>query len=98
MTKSPTSPDVRCNIKLFAANPDRYEPAVKLAAAYPTNGVSIRRSASNTLEIVEALEELRMKALGELVISVGDDALRGVTLVWAAFRGAKDGLVCVNHP
>lgn len=58
---------------------ERYEPAVKLAAAYPTNGVSIdiqRRFPG----MVETLEELRMKALGELVIGVGDDAQRGVTL------------------
>lgn len=60
-------------------DPERYEQAIKLAAAYPTNGVSIdvQRQYSGMIEI---LEELRMKALGELVISVGDDAMRGVTL------------------
>jgi hypothetical protein len=60
-------------------DPGRYEPAIKLAAAYPTNGVSIdiQRQFPGMVQI---LEELRMKALGELVIGVGDDALRGVTL------------------
>jgi hypothetical protein len=60
-------------------DPERYEPAIKLAAAYPTNGVSIDVQRQYP-GMVEILEELRMKALGELVIGVGDDALRGVTL------------------
>ncbi len=60
-------------------DPERYEPAIKLAASYPTNGVSIDVQRQYP-GMVEILEELRMKALGELVISVGDDALRGVTL------------------
>ncbi len=60
-------------------DPDRYEAAIKLAAAYPTNGVSIDVQRQYP-GMVEILEELRMKALGELVISVGDDAMRGVTL------------------
>lgn len=65
--------------QLVRLHPDRFEPAIKLAAAYPTNGVSIdvQRQFPG---MVETLEELRMKALGELVISVGDDAMRGVTL------------------
>lgn len=60
-------------------DPERYEPAIKLAAAYPTNGVSIHVQREYP-PMVEVLEELRMKALGELVIGVGDDTLRGVTL------------------
>ncbi|MBV6438328.1 MAG: hypothetical protein AELANPGJ_03630 [Anaerolineae bacterium] len=65
--------------QIVRSDPERFEPAVKLAAAYPTNGVSIHVQ-RNYGGMVEALEELRMKALGELVISVGDDSLRGVTL------------------
>lgn len=60
-------------------DPKRYEPAIKLAAAYPTNGVSIDVQRQYP-GMVEIFEELRLKALGELVIGVGDDALRGVTL------------------
>lgn len=60
-------------------DPDRYEPAIKLAAAYPTNGVSIDIQRQYP-GMVEILEDLRMRALGELVIGVGDEALRGVTL------------------
>lgn len=60
-------------------DPTRYEPAIKLAAAYPTNGVSISIQRQYP-GMVEILEELRMKALGELVIGVGDDSQRGVTL------------------
>jgi hypothetical protein len=65
--------------QIVRSDPARYEPAVKLAAAYPTNGVSIDVQRQYP-EMVEIFEELRMKALGELVIGVGDEARRGVTL------------------
>ncbi len=65
--------------QIVRADPSRYEPAIKLAAAFPTNGVPLTVQCKFT-GVVEALEELRMKALGELVIAVGDESQRGVTL------------------
>lgn len=58
--------------------PDRYERAIKLAAAFPTNGVPVR--VQRAYHVEEALEDLRRQALGELVISAGLEQERGVTL------------------
>lgn len=59
-------------------NPQRYEAALKLAAAYPTEGVP--RSLQETYGVAEILDELQRQALGELVIAVGPIDEGGVTL------------------
>lgn len=64
--------------QIVRANPERYEKAIKLAAAFPTNGVPSK--IQQKWKVVEPLEELRMKALGELVVGAGDEQYRGVTL------------------
>ena len=58
--------------------PEQYERAIKLAAAFPTNGVSIR--VQRAYHVYQALEDLRRQALGELVVSAGPEKERGVTL------------------
>lgn len=63
---------------IVRVNLGRYEAAIKLSAAFPTGGVPYKLQ--EQYGVADALEELRMKALGELVISVGEEHLRGVTL------------------
>lgn len=46
-------------------DPDRYGPAVKLAAAFPTDGVS--RAIQRRYDQANALDELMRKAIGDLV-------------------------------
>lgn len=58
--------------------PDRYERAIKLAAAYPTNGVPL--PVQQQYDAHDALEELMQQALGELVMAVGPIDQFGVTL------------------
>lgn len=59
-------------------NPERFENAVKLAAAYPVSGVPFRTQ--KKLGLDQPLEELMRLAIGEIVISVGLPEERGVTL------------------
>ena len=58
--------------------PERYEPAIKLAAAYPSAGVPL--SIQQKYHVVEALDELMQQALGELVIAIGPIDDHGITL------------------
>ena len=58
--------------------PDRFERAVKLAAAFPTNGVPL--DIQQMYGVYKNLDELMQQALGELVIAVGPIDKNGVTL------------------
>ncbi|MBI5668047.1 MAG: hypothetical protein HZC41_08555 [Chloroflexi bacterium] len=59
-------------------NPERYEPAIKLAAAFPTEGVP--HAIQVQYHVDRALDELMQVALGDLVIAVGPLDEGGVTL------------------
>jgi hypothetical protein len=56
----------------------RYEPAIKLAAAFPTNGVPQRIQRLYGVE--DAINDLAKTALGDLVIAVGPIDEGGITL------------------
>lgn len=60
------------------SNLEYYEPAIKLAAAYPASGVPFRTQQKFSVD--EALEELMRLAIGEIVINVGLPENRGMTL------------------
>lgn len=63
---------------IVQADMDRFEPAVKLAAAFPVNGVPF--VLQQKYRIDEAIDELMRIAIGEIVIGVGRPEERGVTL------------------
>jgi len=64
---------------IVRADPERYEPALKLAAAYPNNGVPL--TVQRLYGVDAALDELMRTSLGDLVIAVGPIDQHGVTLV-----------------
>lgn len=59
-------------------NPDFYEPAIKLAAAFPNDGVSL--NVQKMYQVESVLDELMRTSLGDLVIAVGPIDQHGVTL------------------
>jgi hypothetical protein len=59
-------------------DPQRYERAIKLAAAFPTEGVP--RWLQRKYSVDAVIDELMAKAIGELVIAVGPGDEGGVTL------------------
>lgn len=59
-------------------NLERYERAVKLAAAFPSSGAPL--AVQQKYGVHEALDELMQQALGELVMAVGPIDQHGVTL------------------
>lgn len=64
---------------IIRKNPDAYEPAIKLAAAYPNDGVPLQVQKAYGVE--DILDELMRTSLGDLVIAVGPIDQHGVTLV-----------------
>ena len=63
---------------IVRSDAQRYEYAVKLAAAYPASGVPFRTQ--QKFHADEALSSLMQLAIGELVINVGLPENRGITL------------------
>lgn len=61
------------------AHAEQYEPAIKLAAAFPNDGAPL--SIQKIYKVDGPLDELMHTSLGDLVIAVGPIDLRGVTLV-----------------
>lgn len=59
-------------------DPVRFSPAIKLAAAFPTEGAP--RALQQEYGVLEAVDELMRHAIGELVIAVGPVEIGGVTL------------------
>jgi hypothetical protein len=64
---------------IIRADQEHYESAIKLAAAFPNNGVPL--NIQKLYKIDNALDELMRIALGDLVIAVGPIDQHGVTLV-----------------
>lgn len=63
---------------IIRTDPDFYEKAIKLAAAYPGAGVPLR--IQQKYGVQAALDQLMQQALGELVIAIGPIDQHGVTL------------------
>jgi hypothetical protein len=63
---------------IVKADTEKYEPAIKLAAAFPVNGVPLKLQQRYGID--EAIDELMRIAIGEIVIGVGRPEDRGVTL------------------
>lgn len=63
---------------IVRSDPKRYEPAIKLAAAFPTNGVP--QQIQKLYGVEDALNDLSKAALGDLVITVGPIDEAGITL------------------
>lgn len=64
---------------IVRGDPDRYESAIKLAAAFPNDGVPL--NVQRMYKVEDVLDELMRTSLGDLVIAVGPIDQHGVTLV-----------------